>query len=310
MALYVYIQNWGFQNNRVYFRIFRDRRNPQEYMDDGELVWKYRLDLASIFDLCQEIRWPLERQTLLSQSLPVSLQLVIALRFYATWSFQSVIADSHGIAIPSVSRSINAISAALTKCMGNYILFPRTRENQLAIKQKFYEVDGLPNIIGAVDGTFIPIKAPSVDKHLYVTLKGFHALNIQGICDANNLFLNLVVRFPGSTHDAFIWNSSSVSRYLEEQQFPSTWLLGNSAYPLKPYLLTPFQNPVTPGERRYNTAYKRSRSTIERTYGIWKSHFRCLHKSSGHLMYTPFKCVRIICVLVSFTTYASADVFP
>jgi hypothetical protein len=37
----------------------------------------------------------------------------------------------------------------------------------------FYDTKEFPLVLGAVDGTLIPIKAPSVDEHLYVCRKGY-----------------------------------------------------------------------------------------------------------------------------------------
>lgn len=71
-----------------------------------------------------------------------------------------------------------------------------------------------PNTIGAVDGIFVSIIAPSIDEHLYVTRNGFHDMNVQGICDSQNKFLNVVVRWPGSSHDAFVWEHCEVARRL------------------------------------------------------------------------------------------------
>ena len=62
------------------------------------------------------------------------------------------------------------------------------------IREGFYLIANFPIVLGAVDGTLIPIKAPSEDKHLYVTRKGFHGINVQGICDSANIFLNLVAK--------------------------------------------------------------------------------------------------------------------
>ncbi|KAG8239821.1 hypothetical protein J437_LFUL019404 [Ladona fulva] len=49
------------------------------------------------------------------------------------------------------------------------------------------------------------------------------------------------------------------------------YLLGDSAYPSKSYLLTPVLNPRTPEEQRYNRSHIRTRNTIERCFGVLKS---------------------------------------
>jgi len=55
------------------------------------------------------------------------------------------------------------------------------------------------------------------------------------------------------------------------QYFP-----GDSGYTLKPYLMTPLLNPRTAEENRYNEAHIRTRNTVERTFGVWKSRFPAL----------------------------------
>ena len=95
-----------------------------------------------------------------------------------------------------------------------------------------YDIKEFPLVLGAVDGTLIPIKAPSVDEHLYVCRKGFHALDVQGVCDANNLFTNIVAHYAGSTHDAHIWNNCKlhVSEAFESGVIKNGWLLVDSGY--------------------------------------------------------------------------------
>ncbi|XP_060561370.1 putative nuclease HARBI1 [Ruditapes philippinarum] len=213
-----------------------------------------------------------------SQSLQVSLQILIALRYYATRSFQSVIADAHGVKLNSVSRSIHYVSRELSLRLSRYDNFPDRRTQQLDdIKDGFHNIAGFPNVLGAVDGTFLPIIAQTEDEHLhvYVTRKGFHAINMQGICDSQNIFLNVVVCWPGSSHDAFVSNNSETTMLLEENDYGDSWLLGDSAYPLKRYLLTPVLNFTTQGQIRYNIAHKRTRCIIERTFGLWKVHVKC-----------------------------------
>jgi hypothetical protein len=47
------------------------------------------------------------------------------------------------------------------------------------------------NIIGAVDGTHINIKAPAENKHVFVNRKGRHSTNVMVINNFDLIFQNL-----------------------------------------------------------------------------------------------------------------------
>lgn len=56
------------------------------------------------------------------------------------------------------------------------------------------------------------------------------------------------------------------------------WLLGDSAYALKKYMMTPKSNPSDQGEENYNAAHSRTRVVVERALGVCKSRFRYLYR--------------------------------
>ncbi|KFM67610.1 putative nuclease HARBI1, partial [Stegodyphus mimosarum] len=105
--------------------------------------------------------------------------------------------------------------------------------------------NGFPNIIGAIDGTLINIQRPSVDDwFVFISRKRKFALNIQLVCDAKMEILDVVARWPGSTHDSFMWKRSKLGELFVSGQIPrQNFLLGDSGYPLEPWLLTPYSSP-------------------------------------------------------------------
>ena len=60
---------------------------------------------------------------------------------------------------------------------------------------------------------------------------------------------------------------------------------------LKPYLLTHYRQPASTPQSNYNYAHKKTRVTIEQTFGRWKRRFHCLY---GELRMTPEKVCMII----------------
>ncbi|MCP4495118.1 MAG: transposase family protein [Gammaproteobacteria bacterium] len=61
--------------------------------------------------------------------------------------------------------------------------------------------------------------------------------------------------------------------------FPGAVLLGDSAYPIRDWLMPPIATPNVGGrEMRYNRAHKSTRRLVECSYGIMKNCFPCLGK--------------------------------
>lgn len=274
-------------------RIFRDIDNPLDYLNDDAVVSKYRLSRPLIINLCNMFGDRLQRPTARSRALPVSLQVMVALRFYATGSFQAVIGDVHNISRASVSRVISDMNQCLVQISRENICMPVDHQRLSKLMLDFSRISKFPNTVGAIDGTHIRIKSPSVDEHLYVNRKSYHSINVQGLCDSDLIFLNEVARWPGGTHDSHIWRNSSIHDLFENGAITQGWLLGDSGYPLRPWLLTPVLNPTTEAQERYNSAHIRTRNVIEHAFGVLKSRFKCIDNSGGTLVYSAQRACNI-----------------
>ena len=163
----------------------------------------------------------------------------------------------------------------------------------------FYAIAGFPKVVGAIDGTLIPIKAPSKEEHLYVCHKGYHAINVMAVCNADMKFTNLVAKWHGAVHDSAVFNASSLQQHMQSRKREG-WLLGDRGYALQPYLMTPL-NPEkvsTPGEDNYQRSHTKTRNIIERSFGVLKQRFRCLDFSGGTIQFSPERCCNIIVATV------------
>ncbi|KAK3107026.1 hypothetical protein FSP39_005493 [Pinctada imbricata] len=106
-------------------------------------------------------------------------------------------------------------------------------------------------------------------------------------------FLNIEARWPGSTHAAHIFRASDLCLHLEmhHRQLQDGILLGDSGYPCRPFLLTPYLRPATTNQERYNGAHVKARCVIERAFGWLKRRFHCLHTE---IRMTPDTICKII----------------
>ncbi|KAG0726532.1 putative nuclease HARBI1 [Chionoecetes opilio] len=176
-----------------------------------------------------------------------SLQLLVGLRYLATGNFQLTLADTADMSQASVSRCLKMVVHAIAEVAPRYIRFPTPAEES-GVLQAFSTITGMPGYIGCVDGTLIPVRGPGGEEaELYRGRKGFCAYNVMAVCDASLCVTNLVVNWPGSAHDSRIFRESQLCRTLEGGQYRG-FLLGDSGYVNRTYLLTPFPNPRAPHE--------------------------------------------------------------
>jgi len=131
-------------------------------------------------------------------------------------------------------------------------------------------------VIGAIDCTHIPIESPGGnDAEIYRNRKGYFSINVQLICDQSGYVSDVVARWPGSVHDSTVFDNSHIRAVLETNPLDG-YLIGDSGYPCRRYLLTPLINPTTEVQKAYNVAQISARDSIERANGILKRRFPAL----------------------------------
>ncbi|KAI6653960.1 Nuclease HARBI1 [Oopsacas minuta] len=234
-------------------RVFRDLNDPLDCYDDMELVRRFRFSRVSISKITELVTNYLNF-TERSYAASPHLQVCVALRFFASGTFQIICGDGINVSQASASRYIRDVS--------------------------------LGCVLGLVDGTHIRIQRPSENEADYINRHFYHSINVQAICQPDGMFSDVLACFPGSVHDSRIWTISGVGMHVENTFSIGEHILGDSGYMMRPYLLTPYRQPISTPQSNYNYAHKRTRVIVEQTFGRWKRRFHCLH---GALRMSPDK---------------------
>ena len=112
--------------------------------------------------------------------MPYYFQFCIALRYFATGSLYSTIADSHGVSRSSVCRAVKSVSDFFHKNLTDYVNWPDSQYEKNNQAVLFYRQSRKPGCFGLIDGTHIPIECPKgadSDENQYYCYKGYYSIN-------------------------------------------------------------------------------------------------------------------------------------
>lgn len=147
-------------------------RDPLDFLhvSDEHLLWYYRFPR-------EELESTIGRPTRKSHDLPVMTQVLIALRFYPSGTFQSAVGDTTSVHQSSASRAIDGDTEVLYRNWLREIYMPSRLKERTTTTEKFARKSNIFKVIGAVDCTHVVMKTHSETEHLYVNRKNYHSLN-------------------------------------------------------------------------------------------------------------------------------------
>uniref|UniRef100_A0A8C5PS95 Putative nuclease HARBI1 n=1 Tax=Leptobrachium leishanense TaxID=445787 RepID=A0A8C5PS95_9ANUR len=206
-------------------RVVRERVTL-DGMTDAQIVETYRLNRQQLNDLYELLKDDLEPRKCMRTAIPGMSKMLCCLHFLASGSFQTAEGRMGGVAQSSFSKVLfNFLKAMRDKCH-QFIGFPTTPQGWRKLKRGFFELGGIPNVVGAIHCTHIVMRAPANQGQVYMNRKNVHSLNVQVVCDAKMRIMNVFTSFPGIPHGSYILQNSSVAHNFETGEFPQGWLLG------------------------------------------------------------------------------------
>ncbi len=151
------------------------------------------------------------------------------------------------------------------------------RMQEVALQFSQSSLGVMNGCIGALDGWVVKIKKPTRSDGVnnpksFYSRKGYFAVNVQAIVDKKKRVLFRSITSRGAEHDSTAFKNSKLYKWLL-QNWKSLvdkgyHFIGDSAYALKSFLLTPYDNALHgTAEDNYNFFHSSSRISVECAFG-------------------------------------------
>ncbi|KAJ6645256.1 Protein ANTAGONIST OF LIKE HETEROCHROMATIN PROTEIN 1 [Pseudolycoriella hygida] len=205
----------------------------------------------------------------------------------------------------TIDRLTARVFESIIALESEYLKWPLEEERMRLIHVTW---DELPHCIGYTDGTEIILEeAPSKDSESYFSRTKKYSIKLQGTCDYTLKLRHILTGFPGSVHDARIFNSCDLAVSPEKYFSGEHWAAADCAYRLTRHVLTPFRrnNSSTMSseqKKNFNKYFSSYRVRIEHCFGILKEllpslkglRLRIYNKKSHEF---ACKWIRVCCII-------------
>ena len=183
-------------------------------------IWRehFRISRQTFRFVCDLVRPHLARQdTNMRKAIPVEKRVAVALWRLATGNSYRSTGLVFGVGRCTAMNLKDEFCSALLMSANDFIKFPKGEAETKRAIQAFQEISCFPQVVGAIDGSHIPIIAPKIDPNDYYNRKQFHSIVLQGVADADGRFIHVSTGYAGSIHDARVLRMSSLVNEVEDR---------------------------------------------------------------------------------------------
>lgn len=314
-------------------RVFRTRLLWRDHVDmlerENQFERTYRMSSISFSKLVDLVRPSVEVNEDMSivssggVSLPIIVELFLHcfLRYISGGSYIDIRLVAQ-ISKSSFYRCLHSCILAICNCSELDFAFdtePAALQHRSKMFQSLSSHSIIRGCVGCIDGVLIGIRSPSIRdvpnaRDYFSGHYQKYGINVQAVCDHAYRFLWLGVHGPGGCSDLVCYQRSSISTMVDELP-PSSYIIGDNAYPVSEHLLTPFSG--SQKENVWNDSFNfylsQVRIKIEQTFGIFLNRWGLFQRPLGMRLRTVPLLILSVAKVHNFVMnerYPNADEVP
>lgn len=219
--------------------------------------------------------------------------VAIALRRLSSGESLQIIGDLFGLNQSTVSQVTWRFVESMEERGLHHLQWPSKEIEMEDIKSKFEKIRGFRNCCGAIDITHIVMNIPAVDpaNNVWYDREKNYSMILQGIVDPEMRFRDIIAGWPGSLTDALVLRNSGFFKLTEEGKRLDgkslqlsegielrEYIIGDTGFPLLPWLLTPYQGKgLSDIEAEYNKRHSATRMVAQMALARLKDVWRIIH---------------------------------
>ncbi|KHN29703.1 Putative nuclease HARBI1 [Glycine soja] len=238
----------------------------------------------------------------------------------ATGDPLSVVSRRFGLGISTCHKLVLEVCTAIkTVLMPKYLQWP----NVVAlrdIKGEFENISGIPNVVGSMLTSHVPIIAPKMNVSAYFNKrqternhKTSYSVTVQGVVDHRGVFTDVCIGWPGSMGDDQVLEKSALFHRANNAglNLSGVWVVGGCGYPLLDWVLVPYtQQNLTWTQHAFNEKIGEVRRVAKGAFGRLKGRWGCLQKRTEvKLQDLPF-VLGACCVLHNICELKNEEMDP
>lgn len=263
-----------------------DQCNSAEFPEE-EFRKAFRMGKDTFEMICNELTSVVAKEnTMLRDAVPVRQRVAVCIWRLATGEPLRLVSKRFGLGISTCHKLVLEVCSAIrTVLMPRYLQWP-DEDSGRKIKEEFESVSGIPNVIGSMYTTHIPIIAPKISvaayfnkRHTERNQKTSYSITVQGVVDPNGVFTDVCIGWPGSMPDDQVLEKSALYQRANSGLMKGVWIVGSSGYPLMDWVLVPYTHQhLTWTQHAFNEKIGEVQRVSKEAFARLKGRWSCLQK--------------------------------